>query len=65
MIKSFIAWIPFLVLLGILGFFRVYNIANRFYPIFLLLMICFGLALVLIYKFVIKQDPIMDLDKKA
>jgi hypothetical protein len=58
MLKSFIGWIPFIILLGIFIVFRATSFANRYYPIFLILMTCFGLALVLVYKFVIKSGPL-------
>ena len=54
MFKSIIKWMPFLVLLGIFSFFKMFSFATRYYNFFLLFIVAFGFLLVIIYKFVVK-----------
>ncbi|MCP4576422.1 MAG: hypothetical protein GY846_09095 [Deltaproteobacteria bacterium] len=56
MFKAIIAWMPFLVLLGIFSLFKMSSFATRYYNLFLLLIVAFGFLLVIIYKFLIKRD---------
>ena len=65
MVKSFIAWIPFIILLGVFVIFKVTSFANRHYPVFLILLICFGLLLPIIYKFAFRTNSTSKPDKKG